>query len=319
MENKDAQEIDLGEVFQKVKNFFESFIVNFFKLVKYIQKNILKIGIVFIIGIILGYLLDEASVSYKQEIIVTPNVKSVDYLYKRIDLLNSFLKENDSNYLYKKGFRNIENIKKIEIEHIVDVFKFVESYKETNSNFDMIKLMAEDGDLNKIIESGITSKNYPFHLISFSSSAKLNEEITKKSIMLFLNENEYYQKVLKQENENSSNKIKQNDSIIKQIDLILESFKTSSSSSKSSSLVYYNENTQLNDIINTKNQLVSENGYLKAELISKDAVIKDVSHTFNIKKDNGTNGILIFILPFASVISFLLFIGFLKIQKKYSK
>jgi hypothetical protein len=319
MENKDAQEIDLGEVFQKVKNFFESFIVNFFKLIKYIQKNIVKIGVIFIIGIILGFLLDEVNVSYKQEIIVTPNVKSVDYLYKRIELLNSFLKEKDTNFLYKKGFRNIENIKKIEIKPIVDVFKFVESYKETNSNFNMLKLMAEDGDLNKIIESGVTSKNYPFHLISFTSTIKLNEEITKKSIMLFLNENEYYQKVLKQENENSLIKIKQNDSIIKQIDLILESFKTSSNSSKSSSLVYYNENTQLNDIITTKNELVNENGYLKADLISKDAVIKDLSHTFNIKKDEGTNGILVFILPFANVILYLLFIGFIKLHKKYSK
>lgn len=318
MENKDTQEIDLNDVFKKIKDFFESLIFRFFKFINYIKVNVIKISIIFLVGIILGYLLDKSSKSYKQELMVSPNVGAVDYLYKRVDLLNALIREKDTSFLYKKGFRDIRKIGEIKIEPIVDIFKFVESYKDANSNFDMIKLMAEDGDLNKIIESETISKNYRYHLISFASSKKLNPKAIKNAIMNFLNENEFYQKVLNQEIQNNYTRIKQNDSIIKQIDLILDNFKSTSSSSKSSSLVYYNENLQLNDIITTKNTLVNENGYLKIELINKDKIIKDVSYTLNLKDSTGINGELKFILPFLFVLLFLVSTGFYKTYKKYS-
>lgn len=315
MENKDSQEIDLNDVFKKVKEFFKSLIIGFFKFINYIKSNIIKITVIFIVGIVLGYLIDKSSKSYNQEIMVMPNAQSVDYLYKRLDLLNSLFKEKDTSFLYKKGFRDIRKIGEIKIEPIVDIFKFVESYKDSNSNFDMIKLMAEDGDLNKIIENEVLSKNYRYHLISFTSSKKLNPKSINETLMNFLNESEFFQKVLNQEIQNNQTRIKQNDSIIKQIDVILESFK---STSKSSSLVYYNENLQLNDIITTKNNLVNENGFLKVELINKDKIIKDISYTLNMRDTSGINGKMKFFLPFLFVFMFLVITGFYKTYKKYS-
>ncbi|MFY7811607.1 MAG: hypothetical protein ACOVQ2_07745 [Flavobacterium sp.] len=316
MENKDSQEIDLGVIFSQIKNFFRSCISGFFKMIQYIIKNIIKIGIILFIGSVFGYLIDKTEVSYHQQIVVSPNLNSVDYFYKRINLLNALLKEKDTNFLYQKGFRNIKNIKKIKVEPIIDIFKFVETYRDQNPNFDMIKLMAEDGDLNKIIKDEMTSKNYPFHEISFSTSKKINEESLLKPIINFLNESKYYQSYLKQYTININEKINQNDSIIKQIDAVLKSFK--SNENKSSSLVYYNENTQLNEIINTKYRLIEEKGNLKTELLKLDKIIKEISYTFNIKDKEGVNGKMLFIMP---IIFLLMFFGtsyFIKSYKKYT-
>jgi hypothetical protein len=316
MENKDNQEIDLGVIFSQTKGFINSCISGFFKIIQYCFKNSIKIGIVFFIGAAIGYYLDKNSISYKQQIIVTPNINSVDYLYDRIELLNALLKEKDTVYLYQKGFRNIKKIQKIKVEPIIDIFKFVESYKEQNSNFDMIKLMAEDGDLNKIIKDEMTSKNYPFHEISFGTSKKFKEENLLKPIMDFLNESEYYNSILKQQKLNVIEKINQNDSIIKQIDAVLKSFNTSQN--KSTSMVYYNENTQLNEIINTKNSLSKEKGYLKIEFINLNKIIKDISFSFNIKDNTGTNGKMLFIMPIVFVLLFFGITGFIKSYKKYT-
>jgi hypothetical protein len=317
MENKDNQEIDLGVIFLKIKSFFNSCIFGFFKIMQYLLNNIFKIGIVCFLGAVLGYLLDKTSVSYKQQIVVTPNINSVDYLYNRIELLNALLKEKDTNLLYQKGFRNIKKTQKITIEPILDIFKFVESNKDQNPNFDMIKLMAEDGDLNKIIKDEMTSKNYPYHVISFSTSKKFKEENLLKPIMNFLNESEYYGSLLKQYRININEKINQNDSIIKQIDAVLKSF--NKNENKSSSLVYYNENTQLNEIINTKYRLIEEKGSLKSEILRLNKIVKDISYTFNIKDKTGTNGKMLFIMPIIFVLLFFGFTSFIKSYKKYTK
>lgn len=66
----------------------------------------------------------------------------------------------------------------IEIKPITDVYKFI---KDKDNNFEMIKLMAEDGDIKKIIEENVTSKNYPYHLITFSTSEETSLDKTINS------------------------------------------------------------------------------------------------------------------------------------------
>jgi hypothetical protein len=38
--------------------------------------------------------------------------------------------------------------------------------------------------------------------------------------------------------------------------------------------VYYNENTQLNDVIQTKDKLIKEQGNLRLELVNADKIVK---------------------------------------------
>ena len=57
--------------------------------------------------------------------------------------------------------------------------------------------MAEDGDIKKIIEDDITSKNYPFHTIAFSTDALTSDSETIQPLLKYLNNSEYYTKIRK--------------------------------------------------------------------------------------------------------------------------
>ena len=82
--------------------------------------------------------------------------------------------------------------------------------------------------------------------------------------------------------------------------------------------MYNNENTQLNDIIKTKDLLLSEQGTHKIELIGFDKIIKESSVTMNIEAPKFINGNLKLLLPLVFIFVFVLltvFNSFYKRQK----
>jgi hypothetical protein len=314
--NMDNQEIDLSQISKKIGNFFEGISNKIFHFILYIKKNIIVIGILFVIGAGLGWYLDKASKSYDNQIIVIPNFSSMDYLYSRITLINSKIKEGDTLFLKNVvGIKNTKKFNKIEIEPITDVYKFIAN---NPVNFEFIKLLAEDGDMKKIVDDKLTSKNYIFHNISFSTSKLTNSEETVQPILNYLNDSDYYSKVQKEYVSNINKKMIENDSIIGQINGILNSFsKTTNGSQKSDKLVYYNENTQLNDVIKSKNEFIAEQGSLRLQLIDTDKIIKETSSTINIKNTEFINGKRKFIVPVIFVLLFLVFGSFKSFYKRH--
>ena len=92
--NSDNQEIDLSEISKKIGGFFENISTRIFKGILFLKRNILVISILFVIGVGLGFYLDKTSKSYDSEIIVTPNFGSNEYLYSKVNLINSKIKED---------------------------------------------------------------------------------------------------------------------------------------------------------------------------------------------------------------------------------
>lgn len=304
--NMDNQEIDLSQISKKIGSFFEGISNKIFHLIFYIKKNIVVIGILFVIGALCGWYLDRTSKSYDNQIIVTPNFTSTDYLYSKINLINSKIKEGDTVFLKNVvGIKDTKKFNKITIEPITDIYRFIGS---NPVNFEFVKLLAEDGDLKKIVDDKLTSKNYLFHNITFSTSKPTNNEATVKPLLDFLNNSEYYKKVQKEYVGNIKKKMIENDSVISQINGVLNSFSsTVNGSQKSDKLVYYNENTQLNEVIKTKNELISEQGSLRLQLIDTDKIIKETSSTINIKNTEFINGKRKFFVPIIFVLLFMLF------------
>ena len=115
-------------------------------------------------------------------------------------------------------------------------------------------------------------------------------------------------------------KIKNNQVIIAQIDALLNGFSTSTSGNqKSNNLVYYNENTQLNDILRSKSDLNNEINYLRLELISNAKVIKEKSSVLNLKDNKGINNKLKLILPILFIFIFLVIVNFRNFYKHQMK
>jgi hypothetical protein len=271
--------------------------------------------LLFVIGAALGFYLDKKVKSYDHQIIVSPNFGSTDYVYAKIDLLESKINEGDTSFLNKIGIKDAKKFGKIEIEPVLDVYKFISNKEE---NFELIKLLAEDGNIDKIVEDKLTSKNYPYHLISFSTSNKSFEENTVTPILNFLNDSKYFNEIQKEFLNNVQIKMKANDSTISQINGLMNQFKDRVNAGQSDKLIYFNENTQLNDVIQTKDNLVREQGSLKIDVISLDKIVKETSVILNRKNTKGTNGKMKLIIPFVFMFLFIAFKALLSFYKRQS-
>ena len=316
-QNTENQEIDLSQISKKIGSLFQDFSALIFRSIQFFIKNGLLIVVLLILGIGLGFYLDATQKTYDHQIIVAPNFKSTDYLYSKIDLINSKIIEGDTLFLKNNvGLKHPKTIKGIKIEPITDVYKFIENKTE---NFELIKLMAEDGDIKKILEDNLTSKNYTNHEIVVNTNELINEESTIQPLLNFLNESDYFKKVQIEELKNTQIKLSKNDTIIAQIDAVLKGFSSDvNRNQQSDKLVYYNENTQLNDIIKTKEGLIIQQGILKVDLIGMDKIVKENSATLNKQHKSVIGGKLKFILPVLLVLFFILWSLFSNFYKKQS-
>jgi len=316
--NQENQEIDLFQVFKSVGRFFEKINAGIFRCIQFFVKKAIVIIVLVIVGIGLGFYLDETQKKFDHQIIVTPNFKSADYLYSKINLINAKIIERDTAFLKNSvGLKHPEILKGIKIKPITDVYKFIENKTE---NFELIKLMAEAGDINKILEDNLTSKNYTNHEIIVKTDELSSDESTIQPILNFLNESDYFKKIQIEEFNNAQIKLSQNDTIISQIDAVLNGFSSSvNRNQQSDKLVYYNENTQLNDVIKTKEALIYQQGVLRVDLIGMDKIIKENSATLNIENTSSINGKLKFILPVLFLCLYILMHLFMTYYKSQMK
>lgn len=315
------EEIDLTQISRRIRSFFEGINTLIFKCIQFFVKNAIVIVILLVVGVGLGMFLDETRKTYDHQIIATPNFGSADYLYSKINLIESKIKEGDTVFLKEVvGIKKPTQILKIDVKPIADVYKFIENKPE---NFELIKLMAEGGDINKILEDNMTSKNYTSHAITFKTKSTTNDIETVEPILNYLNETDYYKKIQKETVHNIQIKMIQNDTIISQINGLLNGFSTMvNGAQKSDKLVYYNENTQLNDVIKTKETLINEQGIYRVKLVGLNKIIKDNSSTLNIENTTSVNGKLKLVLPILLLLSFIfihLFLKYYRSQLKKSK
>jgi hypothetical protein len=308
--SQNDQEIDLMQISKKIKDFFQGLNMSLFKCINFFVKNAIIILILIVIGTSVGFYFDKTFKTYNNHIIVTPNFGSTDYLYSKINLINSKIKSNDTIFLEEVlGIKSPQTLKIIEVSPIIDIYKFIE---DKSQNFELLKLMSEDEDVNKIIENNLTSKNYTFHKIFFRTNKVITDKEIVQPILNFLNRSEYYSKVQKSSINNIEIKMSQNDIIISQINEVLNGFSSKANGAQNNDkLVYYNDNTQLNDVIKTKDALIDEQGVHRMRLIGLDKIIKENSTILNIENKSGVNGKLKFILPLILIFGFIL-IGFFR-------
>lgn len=319
--NSDNQEIDLSMISNKINRFFGGLGTSIYRGIVFFKRNLLLTGILVVAGAGLGIYLDISNKSYDSEIIVRPNFGSIDYLYSKIDLLESKIKERDTLFLKSIGIEKPKNLNLIEIEPVIDIYSFVsnadKNSDQNTQNFELVKLLAEDGDINKIIKDRVTSKNYSSHKIHLRTKVQIQDSKIIIPIMNYLNKNEYYEAIRKTYVKNIAIKMLKNEETINQINELLNQFSNSTNSTqKSDKLVYYNENTQLNEIIKTKEGLLFELGNQRLELANVDNIIKKTSAVINIKNTESVNGKLKFVLPILFIFGFVLVRSFFKFYKK---
>lgn len=321
--NSQDQEIDLGQIRIGIKNFFKGIINSIFDLIFFVKKKIIIIGSLFIAGIILGYFLDQSTKKYTSEIIVSPNLGGYDYLYAKIDLIKSKLKEGDKTFFKSIGISKTDIILNIEVEPIIDIYTFVNTNTaiadnaQNTQNFELMKLLAENEDINKVIKDEKTSKNYPHHKISITTINKIEDNDIIYPILKYLNSDEYLNKLLAITQENVLIKVKKNEEQILQVDKLITQISENLAKEKNASnLVYNNENNEINGLFSLKNSLINEIASQKITLENIKLYIKDISITTNIINSKGINNKMKLILPFLFVFIYLILFGFISLYKK---
>jgi uncharacterized protein YfkK (UPF0435 family) len=311
--NPENPEIDLLTVFSRIGDFFEWINTLLFRIIRFFVKNAIVVAVLAVLGIGIGKYFDSTKKIYDSRIIVAPNFESSDYLYSKINLLKAKIAEGDTIYLKNTvGIQQPKSLKNIDVKAITDVYQFIEDKEE---NFELIKLMSEDEGLKKVLSDTITSKNYAYHKIYLTTNGLINNQNFVQPLLNYLNKSNYYDKIQAISLKNLQQEIVENDSILSQINSVLNGF-SKSNISRNDKLVYYNENTQLNDVLKTKGELIKDQGKNRVKLVRYDKTIKEISAILNIKKVHKINGNLTYVLPVLFVLLFILLRMFVTFYKK---
>ena len=248
--NSQDQEIDLGQIGKGIKNFFNGIVNSIFDFIFFVKKKLVIIGGLFVVGVALAFLLD--SKTYNHEISVIPNFGSNEYLYKKIEQIDTKLREEDEAFFKQLGIKNFKDVISVEIEAFPAIYNFVNN-KEQGNNFELIKLMAEDGNIDKIMKDEITSKNYYHHKISIQTKGMFKKEEFINPILNYLNTNTYFEVQQKVYQKNLLDKIALNDSLINQIDKLIVLL----SSNNSSGTISISEKNSIPELVEKKDRVIS--------------------------------------------------------------
>ncbi|KOS07100.1 hypothetical protein AM493_14435 [Flavobacterium akiainvivens] len=322
MANQDpenSKEIDLTQLSKHMKRYYMRAGDSFFNAILFTKRNIIAIGILLVAGGALGYYLDQESHSFENKILVTPNFGSSDYLYEQVDLLNKKILAGDTAFLESIGVKNTASFTKIKVEPVADLFNFINKNEnlfddKTDFKYEIFNTMANKGSLDNLVKDPLMGKNFRYQLITFNTVGECDKNDIAEPVLKYLNSSPYFKEVQKEYIESLDKKMAVNDSTISQISHILNNF----SDSTRGSSVFYEESTDLHEVIRSKTVLLKEQEQNKVDKVNYSSIIKDNGTFLNIKKLNAASGRMKIIIPVFFVLVFILLVRFKNFYKKHS-
>jgi hypothetical protein len=275
------EEIELSVFFRGIRNFGVNLIKLLFQALSFYRRYIIVVLVLVVGGAVGGYFMDESfKKNYKNEIIVIPNFGSTEYLYTSISMINSKLKNKELGFFESIKLPDAKSIREITIEPVKDVYAMVTKEK---TNIDVFKLLAEKGDIAKITSELNTSQHFKFHKITIYKKGSSFGDKGIIALLDYLNKNEYYDEYGKVAIDNAKKKIVRNNEMISQIDTLLSTFRKTGTAKEQG--ISINQNSQLNDLVLTKEALISDNKKNELDLIDGSKTIKEISIINDIIED----------------------------------
>jgi len=314
--NNEYSEIDLAEIPKRVGGFLKMMNNKINETLFFLIKKAKIIVPLFIIGFVLGAYLDSKPTSYKHEVIVYPNFESIDYLYSKIEFINSKIKLRDTLFLESLKIDRKLKLSSIKITPIADPFLMIEEKKEY---LDLIKLLVDGGDVDKFLASEIVTRKFKSHKIEFVTGEKINDDSEVIEIVLdYLNNNEYFEALRKQEVENIQNTIAEYDTMNLQANDVLKSINNRTIESKANeNISINNEYISYNDVLRVKEELLENKNKMALNLVMYDKTIKDIQTSKNLIHGKLLKGLSKFVFAFLFVFLYVLLIRISKFMKKY--
>lgn len=273
-------EIDLGVFFRSIKSFFKSILKSIFDIFRFYYKHKYILIALIVIGGVSGYFYEQISEkTYQNDLLVTPNFGSSDYLYTKIETLDKKLAQKDTVFLRETFGVNYNLVKSVEINPVVDIYSFVSRNATNQKLFEL--LFEEEGSI-EFIENPINSRNFKYHHLLLSIKGEDYHEELSDGLMSFVNNNQYFNDLKKLSLENLDLQLKENKVIVNQIDSIIEYSKNRNSLTLGSNMLSFSDNKGLDDLLTKKNGLIIRQEDLQKAIVNQDQIVKVVDANYKI-------------------------------------
>jgi hypothetical protein len=306
----DNQDLDLGQLSGKIRGYVSKANDSFFDGILFIKRNIIILTVLVLVGVGLGIYIDESSNRFENKVFVIPNFGSVDYLYEEVEHITAKIHNQDPALMKELALKSPQKFIKIEIEPVVEIYEFIEDKEvdEDDRKFQLFRLISENGDMDKMLKDNTTSRNYKNHLITITTNGTADKSEIIDPLLKYLNSNSYYLQMKDEYVNNLNLKIAANDTIIKQIDKILNDF---TGKGKNGNLIYYNDNTELSEVIKVKNRLTQEQAKNRIDAkVNYSDIVKEGSSVLNTTKSTIFSGKMKYIVPLLFILAFVACIKF---------
>jgi len=315
-------EIDLGQLFNMIGRGFKNLFNWFLRSFLYIKKNFLVLFGLAIAGAILGFGLNQiVTDKLKTEVIVKPNLESKDYLYDVVKEIQANMQAGDTIFFSKIGFRH-RDLKgyDITIEQILD------KDNSSDDNLEYLELLEkfqENGQFTDIIRSELLSKSSLEHRITFTYKDPKSGPIFTQNVMEYINSNNYYNELIEINQENARKRIKQNESLLVQIDELITRYSDKMASTESQMveqrIILDNEKqSNITELFELKNNLIRDIERKKMELQKEKDAISIIYFGEPQLEQNSFFGKRIILLPLIFISIFFL-IDIIKFLNKKAK
>lgn len=313
-------EIDLGQLFKMISNGFNRLGVAFLRVFLYLKKNALILIGLLVIGIVISFVLGTlSSKKLKTETIVRPNFDSTEYIYDAVNEIQSNISSKDTTFFTEIGI-SIEDLKgfRIEIQPISDP---EETKEEADQELQYLKLLQdfkEESFVVDIVRSELTKKSIIAHRITFIYINAKKGNLVAQKLLNYINNNKYYNNLIKTYRDNAQFRIDKNTLLISQIDNLIDNYTKTllpDNKERAQGSVYMENESALNmgSLLSLKNRFLKEIEEKKSELTEQTEILSviNMGKTQVFKKPFLNNKF--FLVPMALVILFFIisFIRFL--------
>ncbi|WP_445383560.1 hypothetical protein [Robiginitalea sp. IMCC43444] len=274
-------EIDLGQLFKMIGNGLNRLFHGFLKIFLFVKKNVFWLGGLAIAGAVLGFGLNKlVGVEQQIDVIATPNLDSKEYLYDVIEEIQANAKAKDTAFFSQLSV-DIEKLKGFKLEITPVVSEQSSNFEDELEFLELLQKFENSAAIEDIVRAQLMDKGSLDQRISFTfkETGTVLEEARK--IMAYINSNEYYRDLIKIHTENARQRIERNDSLIKQIDLLINNYTRKMMTEEKGvegRLVLENEEPlNIPALFNLKNLLIKDTESKKLELKQKQEAITIVN------------------------------------------
>jgi hypothetical protein len=309
-----SDEIDLGVVFEKIKSFFKSILIGIIQIFQFFWKHKFVLAGLIVIGVgIQLYLKSTSESTYLNQFFVRTNYGSTEYVYSKVNSINSKLETGDSLYNKYIFGEYYDRVKEVEVVPVIDVYELVNKSKENKETFKL--LLDEFGDIS-FLEDEININEYPTHKIKIYINEQADNEMISNRLYDHLASNSYYNELKTTTLESYKEQLEQSKTIRTQIDSILKDQKGNTLPNLDNNAINFSGSQDLNELLSRKQELLINDLEVRNSLSSEDEVLKIIDSSFGIYDEERTRSYTILPIIFVGVYCLVFFIIYLNKRVK---